>query len=169
MKNVGLASAKSGKKDEFYTQLSDIQLELKNYTDKFKGKVVLCNCDDPFESNFIKYFLMNFNRLELKELIATGYKTSPFGGLEFGTINSPYVLRVKSYLNGGLTSVKGDLFILEVLPGSLFLGSNGFFYSSFDLLRGLQIGSQIHLSIDCVFADTGQAQRQIFNELITVA
>jgi hypothetical protein len=96
MAYLNISSAKKGKKDEFYTQLSDIQLELKNYTDKFKGKVILCNCDDPFESNFIKYFLMNFNRLELKELIATGYKTSPFGGLEFGTINHPYVLRVKS-------------------------------------------------------------------------
>ena len=96
MANISLSSAKSERKDEFYTQLSDIQLELRNYTDKFKGKVVLCNCDDPFESNFVKYILMNFNRLELQELIATGYKTSPFGGLEFGTINSPYVLRVKS-------------------------------------------------------------------------
>jgi len=96
MAKKSLSSAKSNRKDEFYTQLNDIQSELRNYTDKFKGKVVLCNCDDPFESNFAKYFLMNFNRLELKELIATGYKTSPFGGLEFGTINSPYVLKVKS-------------------------------------------------------------------------
>ena len=96
MRNIGLASAKSGRNDEFYTQLDDIQLELKNYTDKFKGKVIFCNCDDPFESNFVKYFLMNFNRLELKELIATGYKTSTFGGLEFGSKNHPYVLRVKS-------------------------------------------------------------------------
>src|SRR5574344_2703745 len=96
MAYLNISSAKNEKKDEFYTQLSDIQLELRNYTDKFKGKVVFCNCDDPFESNFVKYFLMNFNRLELKELIATGYKTSPFGGLEFGTVNNPYVLRVKT-------------------------------------------------------------------------
>ena len=96
MAYLNISSAKNEKNDEFYTQLEDIQLELKNYPDKFKGKVVFCNCDDPFESNFVKYFLMNFNRLELKELIATGYKTSPFGGLELGTINNPYVLRVKS-------------------------------------------------------------------------
>ena len=59
MNNSGLALAKAGRKDEFYTQLSDIQAELKNYSDKFKDKVVFCNCDDPFESNFVKYFLMN--------------------------------------------------------------------------------------------------------------
>jgi len=96
MANISLSSAKAEKKDEFYTELADIQSELKNYTDKFKDKVVFCNCDDPFESNFVKYFLMNFNRLGLKELIATGYKTSPFGGSEIGTANNPYVLRVKS-------------------------------------------------------------------------
>ena len=103
MNNTGLASAKSGKNDEFYTQLSDIQAELKNYNDKFINKTVICNCDDPFESNFVKYFLMNFNRLGLKELIATGYKTSSFGGDEFTSANNPYVLRVcstKKYLVG---------------------------------------------------------------------
>ena len=96
MAYFNLHSAKDAKKDEFYTQLEDIQAELKNYIDKFKDKVVFCNCDDPFESNFVKYFLMNFNRLGLKELIATGYKTSPFGGTEIGSVNNPYVLRVKS-------------------------------------------------------------------------
>lgn len=89
-----LTAAKDAKNDEFYTELSEIQSEISNYTDKFKDKVVLCNCDDPFESNFVKYFLMNFNRLGLKELIATGYKTSPVGGAEIGTANAPYVLRV---------------------------------------------------------------------------
>jgi hypothetical protein len=96
MAYLNIASAKNERNDEFYTQLEDIQLELKNYTDKFKGKVIFCNCDDPFESKFVKYFLMNFNRLEINELIATGYKTSSFGGLEFGSKNHPYVLRVKT-------------------------------------------------------------------------
>ena len=96
MAHENLHSARDAKNDEFYTQLVDIQSELKNYSDKFKDKVVFCNCDDPFESNFVKYFLMNFNRLGLKELIATGYKTSPFGGIEFESTNNPYVLRVKS-------------------------------------------------------------------------
>ena len=101
MANASLSAAKSARKDEFYTDLKDIQAELINYSDKFKDKIVFCNCDDPFESNFVKYFLMNFNRLGLKELIATGYKTSPFGGEEIGTQNNPYILRVletKKYL-----------------------------------------------------------------------
>ena len=94
MAKENLSSAKEAKKDEFYTDLKDIQSELIHYSDKFKDKVVLCNCDDPFESNFVKYFLMNFNRLGLKKLIATGYKTSPFGGEEIGIVNTPYVLTV---------------------------------------------------------------------------
>jgi hypothetical protein len=69
-----LASAKENKKDEFYTQLIDIENELKNYTKHFKDKVVLCNCDDIFCSNFVKYFLINFNKLGLKKLIAIGYR-----------------------------------------------------------------------------------------------
>ena len=77
MANKKLAAAKDAKKDEFYTQLSDIERELRHYRDSFKGKVVLCNCDDPFESNFFKYFALNFNTLELKKLIATCYVTSP--------------------------------------------------------------------------------------------
>ena len=57
MANISLSNAKSERKDEFYTELKDIQAELSHYTDKFVGKVVFCNCDDPFESNFVKYFL----------------------------------------------------------------------------------------------------------------
>lgn len=101
--NDNLHKAKNEKNDEFYTQLPDIHAEMVSYTDKFKDKVVFCNCDDPFESNFVKYFLMNFNRLGLKELIATGYKTSPIVGIEIGKSNTPYVLRVrdtKKYLVG---------------------------------------------------------------------
>ena len=72
-----LEQAKRNKADEFYTQLSDIEAELRHYKQHFKGKTVLCNCDDPFESNFFKFFAMNFNHLELKKLIATCYATSP--------------------------------------------------------------------------------------------
>ncbi|MDD4080829.1 MAG: adenine-specific methyltransferase EcoRI family protein [Eubacteriales bacterium] len=75
-----LEKAKRNKKDEFYTQLSDIEAELRHYKQHFKGKTVLCNCDDPFESNFFKYFAMNFNHLGLKKLIATCYATSPVAG-----------------------------------------------------------------------------------------
>ena len=76
-KNDDLRKANKAKKDEFYTQLSDIEKELNNYRKEFKDKIVFCNCDDPYESNFFKYFAMNFNFLGLKKLIATCYATSP--------------------------------------------------------------------------------------------
>lgn len=75
--NSNLHNSRADKADEFYTQLSLIESELKHYKGHFKGKVVFCNCDDPFESNFFKYFAMNFNSLGLKKLIATCYATSP--------------------------------------------------------------------------------------------
>ena len=75
--NKDLNTAKSARKDEFYTQLTDIEKEMRHYRQHFKGKTVLCNCDDPFESNFFKYFVLNFNRLGLKKLIATCYTGSP--------------------------------------------------------------------------------------------
>lgn len=76
-KNSGLSEAAKAKKDEFYTQLTDIEKEMRYYRKHFSGKTVLCNCDDPFESNFFKYFVLNFNRLGLKKLIATCYAGSP--------------------------------------------------------------------------------------------
>ena len=75
--NDNLNSAKTARKDEFYTQLTDIEKEMRYYRKHFNGKTVLCNCDDPFESNFFKYFVLNFNRLGLKKLIATCYTGSP--------------------------------------------------------------------------------------------
>ena len=79
-RNNDLGVAKIAKKDEFYTQLTDIEKEMRYYRKHFKGKIVLCNCDDPFESNFFKYFALNFNRLGLKKLIATCYYSSPIAG-----------------------------------------------------------------------------------------
>lgn len=67
-KNAGLNAAGKAKKDEFYTQLTDIEKEMRHYRKHFKGKTVFCNCDDPFESNFFKYFVLNFNRLGLKKV-----------------------------------------------------------------------------------------------------
>lgn len=64
--NKDLNAAKEAKKDEFYTQLNDIEDELRHYKHHFRNKVVFCNCDDPYESNFFKYFAMNFNQLGLK-------------------------------------------------------------------------------------------------------
>ncbi len=81
--NSNLNKANKAKKDEFYTQLSDIEAELKHYRKHFKDKVVFCNCDDPYESNFFKYFAMNFNFLGLKKLIATCYMGSPVMGQQF--------------------------------------------------------------------------------------
>ncbi|MBQ8055341.1 MAG: adenine-specific methyltransferase EcoRI family protein [Paludibacteraceae bacterium] len=75
--NSNLHAANKAKKDEFYTQLSDIANELKPYKQHFAGKTVFCNCDDPYESNFFKYFALNFNVLGLKKLIATCYNGSP--------------------------------------------------------------------------------------------
>lgn len=82
MANSNLNQAKEAKKDEFYTQLSDIENELRHYRSHFQGKTVLCNCDDPYESNFFKYFALNFNALGLKKLIATCYNGSPVQGNE---------------------------------------------------------------------------------------
>lgn len=82
MANALLNKAKEDKFDEFYTRLEDIEAEMRHYKEHFHGKVVFCNCDDPFESNFFKYFAMNFNHLELKKLIATCYASSPVVGKE---------------------------------------------------------------------------------------
>jgi len=78
--NKNLRNASKAKKDEFYTQLVDIEKELKHYKKQFRGKAVYCNCDDPYESNFFKYFASNFNALGLKKLITTSYSGSPIIG-----------------------------------------------------------------------------------------
>lgn len=82
MANKNLNAAKTAKKDEFYTQLTDIERELQHYWPHFRDKVVLCNCDDPYESNFFKYFALYFNQLGLKKLICTCYNGSPIQGNE---------------------------------------------------------------------------------------
>jgi len=80
--------AKKAKSDEFYTQYDDIQKEIEAYLEynhnTFRGKVVYCNCDDPFESNFFRYFVLNFNKLGLKQLITTSYKSSPIANTQLG-------------------------------------------------------------------------------------
>lgn len=81
--NSNLHDSARNKQDEFYTQLSLIESEMKHYKHHFVGKTILCNCDDPYESNFFKYFAMNFNALGLKKLITTCYASSPVTGQEF--------------------------------------------------------------------------------------
>ena len=82
--NANFHKANKAKKDEFYTQLVDIEKEFKHYKEQFRDKVVYCNCDDPFESNFFKYFASNFNALGLKKLIAISYKPSPIANTQLG-------------------------------------------------------------------------------------
>ena len=99
--NTGLSNANKAKKDEFYTQLADIEAELKHYKKHFKGKVVLCNCDDPYESNFFKYFAMNFNYLGLKKLIATCYDSSPVVGEQLSLFpdKRPYMIQITEVMD----------------------------------------------------------------------
>src|SRR5437762_11779329 len=93
--NKNLQNANKQKKDEFYTQLADIENEIKHYKDQFRDKVVFCNCDDPKESNFVKYFSRNFEHLRLKKLIATHYKDA-----NLFTKELPYKLQYTGDKNG---------------------------------------------------------------------
>lgn len=102
-----LTAAKSNKKDEFYTLYEDIQKELNNYEKHFKGKTVLCNCDDPFESNFCKFFLRNFNYLGLKRLICTSYVSSPIVGTQ---------MTIFDYLDEPVQRGKGYVMDIEEIP-----------------------------------------------------
>lgn len=90
-----LENAKRNKADEFYTQLPDIEAEMRHYREQFRGKVVFCNCDAPFESNFFKYFALNFNFGGLKKLMATCYAESPVMGGQLSLFDVPG-LQVKS-------------------------------------------------------------------------
>lgn len=86
MPNSYLTNARNAKSDEFYTQYEDIQKEIESYLDynpnTFHSKVVYCNCDDPFESNFFRYFVLNYKKLGLKQLITTSYKPSPIANTQ---------------------------------------------------------------------------------------
>ena len=97
MANQNLTNAKKAKNDEFYTQFPDIQKEVESYLEydpnAFKGKVVYSNCDDPFESNFFRYFVLNFKRLGLKRLIATSYKPSPVANTQLALFGDDVTLR----------------------------------------------------------------------------
>lgn len=97
MANKNLSKAKKAKNDEFYTQFSDIQKEIESYLefnpDTFKGKVVYSNCDDPYESNFFRYFVLNFNRLGLKQLITTSYKPSPISNTQLELFGDDVTLK----------------------------------------------------------------------------
>ena len=88
--NTLLRKAQKAKSDEFYTQLCDIERELKHYNDQFRGKVVYCNCDDPRTSNFFRYFAENFHSLVLKKLIASCYRKTENSLFEYNSENGFY-------------------------------------------------------------------------------
>ena len=109
-KNKNLNSAARAKKDEFYTQIVDIENELRHYQKFFAGKTVLCNCDDPYESDFFKYFTIYFNQLGLKKLIATCYAGSPIVQTELNFEGTPnenlHFDKKKSAIRFDVTEVK---------------------------------------------------------------
>lgn len=118
MPNNNLTNAKKAKNDEFYTQYSDIQKEIEAYLEYnpnvFRGKVVYCNCDDPFESNFFRYFVLNFNKLGLKQLITTSYKPSPVANTQLGLFGDDKTLtkskgRPKINANKFIINEVGDM------------------------------------------------------------
>lgn len=125
-KNKTLNAAAQAKKDEFYTRLTDIEKELEHYRKHFIGKTVYCNCDDPFKSNFFKYFVMNFNSLGLKRLICTCYSGSWIS-------DKAYKAVVNNVTDGALFELPGNE--LTELQG------NGDFRSDecLELLKGADI------------------------------
>jgi hypothetical protein len=115
--NKNLNSAKTGKKDEFYTQLSDIEKELKHYKVHFKDKVVFCNCDDPRVSNFFHYFSFNFEKLGLKKLETTCFKSQSADLFSDNNSEQAIYLEYNGDKNGdnvpnleeiGIINLKGD-------------------------------------------------------------
>jgi hypothetical protein len=157
MANELLGKAKINKSDDFYTQMPDIETEMRHYRDQFLGKVVFCNCDDPFESNFFKYFAMNFNILGLKKLIATCYSDSPVAGeqlplFEVKNLNVKKTTRKQAYKieiaevpdenADGAIDLADVEFLLKNRKNALtLLKENGDFRSTecIDLLKGSDI------------------------------
>lgn len=122
--NSNLTDAKRAKNDEFYTQYHDIEKEIAAYVeydaDVFRGKVVYCNCDDPFESNFFRYFVLNFNQLGLKKLITTSYKPSPIANTQLQLFGDDKTLAQSK----GRPKVNANKFIINEV--SDFDGDGGF-------------------------------------------
>lgn len=142
--NGNLHKAKAEKNDEFYTQLSDIENELHHYKNHFNGKTIYCNCDDPYESNFVKYFLLNFNYLGLKRFIATCYAESKFKQSKTNLWFVQESVKEKKPYKIDISYVPEDIYTLEDVENKLLnkdnvklLKENGDFRSeeSIELLR----------------------------------
>ena len=155
--NASLTRAAKAKADEFYTQLPDIEAELRHYKEHFKGKKILCNCDDPFESNFFKYFAMNFNHLGLAKLTATSYVDSPIAegqlplfevqnlGVKPGDAKKPYKIEITEVTDedgDGATDLADVEYLLKNQSNTLsLLRGDGDFRSQecIDLLKDADI------------------------------
>jgi len=113
MANKNLTNAKKAKNDEFYTQYRDIEKEIQAYLDydenAFRDKTVYCNCDDPYESNFFGYFVLNFERLGLKSLITTSYKPSPIANTQLGLFGDDKTIKPQK----GRPKINANRFIIN--------------------------------------------------------
>jgi len=145
-KNTNLHAAKAAKNDEFYTQLSDIEKEVKHYKDFLNGKVVYCNCDDPLSSNFTKYFILNFHFLGLKKLICTFY--------DINNIKKAYAFVYEGQdLNGDGQITEEDIEIIRKLKAyhQPLVDDPGFVYENKDELAKKGIyGSGDFRSQNCI-------------------
>lgn len=112
VQNQTLHAAKSSKKDEFYTQLIDIKIELEYYKEHFKDKTVFCNCDDPRISNFFKYFFYNFEELGLKKLIASCYKNKKQNLFNNDAIVNGYYAEYSGNKNGNKINNPAEINII---------------------------------------------------------
>lgn len=146
MANKILQEARKNKRDEFYTQLQDIERELCHYKNFFRDKTVLCNCDDPYESNFFKYFALNFNFLQLKKLVATCFDSSPvafeqgtlFDDMKVCVVKNDFrraykieICEVKDYNGDGAVDLSDVQYLLKNNKNSLsLLNGNGDFRSA---------------------------------------
>lgn len=111
--NKHLSNAKKAKNDEFYTQYQDIEKEINAYIEynpkTFNNKVIYCNCDDPFESNFFRYFVLNFSKLWLKQLITTSYKPSPIANTQLELFGDDETIHIAK----GRPKVTANKFIIN--------------------------------------------------------
>lgn len=140
--NSNLRKADKEQNDEFYTRLPDIERELVHYKDFFAGKKVFCNCDDPYESNFFKYFALNFNHLKLKKLICTCYDSSPIVGEQLSLFpdKRPYkieITEVRDENGDGAVDLADVEFLLKNKKNTLSRLNSGDFRSKecVELLR----------------------------------